>query len=447
MNGGTVSERRKTGNTQFAAPIGIPWCVEPDRASSDCDPGLLLENGTLDGAHRGAISKVHDRLAKYLASGRRHRYGCAHQIMMACDPFPTVNKLAEECGADWSGFRTTVGATAAAEAALKAALQPDHGGGRILDSDCCLVMFGSFARCEMMEGSDYDWAVLVDGVVNTAHSEQARAVGRAMDTAGLPSPGAAGVFGGLVFSHDLVHFIGGGADSNANLTRRMLMLLESRAVDLAPDDPSQRIWGNVVKNILKRYFEEDVHFRPGQHRVPRFLLNDITRYWRTICVDYAAKHREQGEQKWALRNAKIRLSRKLLYAAGIAFCFSCELNPPRNGAGCATPFVQAALKFAQTPPLEYLASFISQHIVDADKRKRVAGKIFGAYDRWLLLMNDTNTRGRLKKLSHAEAAGNPDFKQVRTIGSEFASGLRELFFNRDSEDDAIAKLSFDYVGF
>lgn len=111
------------------------------------------------------------------------------------------------------------------------------------------------------------------------------------------------------------------------------------------------------------------------------------------------------------------------------------------------PFIQAALSFAQTPPLEYLASFIRQHIADADKRKRVAGKVFGAYDQWLLLMNDKTTRENLKELSHAEAGENPNFQEVRRISSEFAAGLRELFFNREIEDDAIAKLSLEYVGF
>ncbi len=341
--------------------------------------------------------------------------------------------------------------TAKAEVKLKNALKSENSQGRILDADCSLVLFGSFARYEMLDGSDYDWAVLVDGVVNTAHSDQARAIALALKKAELLAPGTTGIFGGPVFSHDLVHYIGGSDDSNENLTRRMLMLLESRCFELATADTSERIWENVLKNILKRYFEEEVHFRPGQHRVPRFLLNDITRYWRTICVDYAAKHREQAGQKWALRNAKIRLSRKLLYAAGVAFCLNCELSPPASGhngnAPAAQPFIQSALNFAKTPPLEYLASFISSNVRDGRKRISSADRIFGAYNEWLLLMSRKEARNALKDLSHAEAGGNPHFQDVRSIGSEFAGGLRELFFNRASDDDPIANLSLDYVGF
>src|SRR2546422_386301 len=113
------------------------------------------------------------------------------KTMTLSDPFPTVAELAAECGQQWEGFTIAAQGTANAEAKLKRALASENSQGRILDADCCLVLFGSFARYEMLEGSDYDWAVLVDGVVNTAHSDQARAVEHALKRAGLPAPGTA----------------------------------------------------------------------------------------------------------------------------------------------------------------------------------------------------------------------------------------------------------------
>ena len=213
----------------------------------------------------------------------------------------------------------------------------------------------------------------------------------------------------------------------------------------------------MVSNILERYFEEDVHFSPkGKHRVPRFLLNDLTRYWRTICVDYAAKYQQQDGKKWALRNAKLRFSRKLLYAAGLAFCLSCELDPPKkvhkdlfgfHSDNSAQPFIESALQFALTPPLEYLAAFIETYVQDAARRKRIAKKIFGSYNEWLILLNSKTARDSLEKLSHSNAGGNQYFTKVRDQAPIFASGLRELFFNRESDKDPIAKLSLNYVGF
>ncbi len=383
---------------------------------------------------------------------------------LAASPFPTVEKFRKYYGRQWKGYQIAAKQTAVAEKKLRQQVLKSFSETerkRPLDGDSALILFGSFARFEMLAGSDFDWALLVDGVVNTQHLGQARKIEDAVrivaEKAGLKPPGSSGTFGGLVFSHDLVHCIGGIADSNINLTRRMLMLLESRWFNLADTDTSP-VWENVVKNILERYFEEDVHFTPqGERKVPRFLLNDLTRYWRTICVDYAAKHQEQDGAKWALRNAKIRFSRKLLYAAGLAFCLSCELNPPRriqrdlfglHQDTSARPYIESALKFAQTPPLEYLAAFIEAYVQNGAKRTRIVENIFGAYNEWLILLNNKAARDSLEKLDHSVARNNQHFKKVRKISEKFASGLRELFFNRQTDsDDHIANLSLEYVGF
>lgn len=292
--------------------------------------------------------------------------------------------------------------------------------------------------------------------MNTRHTRQARTLAEAIKKSNLTAPGAGGPFGNTIFSHEIVHCIGGPSDSNVNLTRRILLLLESRCFSASPTDTSL-VWRNVVSNILERYFEEDVHFSPkGKRRVPRFLLNDLTRYWRTICVDYAAKYREQDGKKWALRNAKIRFSRKLLYAAGLAFCLSCDLDPPPNvhrdlfgvyQENSVQPFIESALQFARTPPLEYLAAFIDGFVQDSERRKRISKSIFGSYNEWLILLNNEHARQSLENLHPADAKGDVYFENVRENGSVFAAGLRELFFNRENDADSIASLSLDYVGF
>lgn len=369
-------------------------------------------------------------------------------------PFPTVEKFAKLCNCKWKGFQAAAKETEKVERALLKALSRVSKR-RLLDPDSSLVLFGSFARCEMLQGSDCDWGLLIDGVVNTRHTTLEREIGSAIKRVSK-EPGGTGTFGNMIFSHDLVHRIGGVEDTNKNLTIRMLLFLESRCFNARASESSQ-VWTNVVSNILERYFEEDVHFSPtGKRRVPRFLLNDLTRYWRTICVDYAAKCRVQDGKKWALRNAKIRFSRKLLFAAGLAFCLSCQLDPPEDDQADlfgihsthgAQPYIDSALKFANTPPLEYLAAFVMAYVKDAARRKRIARKIFGSYNEWLLLLNNNAARTSLESLRHDEAKGNPYFEQVRKNGRQFASGLRELFFNRDRDTDPIANLSLDYVGF
>lgn len=71
------------------------------------------------------------------------------------DPFPTVRKLEKECDASWPSFAEAAAQTARAEDILRQVLtqtaQP-----RVLDPDSSLVLCGSFARHEMVNGSDCD---------------------------------------------------------------------------------------------------------------------------------------------------------------------------------------------------------------------------------------------------------------------------------------------------
>lgn len=382
--------------------------------------------------------------------------------MTANDPFPTVAKLAAEYGADWPNYARSAATTVQNERILQEVLFNAAPHGRLLDQDSSLVLCGSFARYEMVEGSDCDWTLLINGVVSNRHSETARVIDQALKTTGktrgLKDPGTSGTFGNLSFSHDLVHRIGGGSDSNENLTRRMLMLLESRPLNLSEADAAGSVWASVMRCILERYFEEDVHFRPDQRPVPRFLLNDLSRYWRTITVDYAAKHREQDGKKWAVRNAKLRFSRKLLFAAGLAFCFSCHLSPPETSqvglfgqypGDNSLPFIESAMGFARTPPLEYLAAFVNAFVKEPDKRKSVAENVFGSYNAWLGLLGDGEARQVLESLDHRviKETQNEVFDEIRRRSSDFARGLKLLFFNRENDADPIANLSLEYIGF
>jgi hypothetical protein len=373
-------------------------------------------------------------------------------------PFPTIKKLADESGSSWEAYGNSSSLTDQAESNLRDALQSGAESNRLLNPDVSLVLCGSFARYEMVKGSDYDWTLLIDGVVDNEHAVLGRSIHSAIKKANLESPGSSGTFGNLVFSHDLVHRIGGGADSNANLTRRVLTLLESRPFSLSSADSSAAVWENVLGNILERYFEEDVHFTPGKRSVPRFLLNDLTRYWRTVCVDYAAKHWEQDGKKWAIRNAKLRFSRKLIYASGLAFCISCQLDPPSSAHTnlfgemqdeSSLPFIERAKAFARTPALEYLAAFVDSFVSDPAKKKGIAQYLFGSYDWWLKTLNMEASRKELEDLDSSDVANCAVFQDVRQHSRDFAKGLELLFFGREREQelDSIANVAIQYVGF
>ena len=146
-----------------------------------------------------------------------------------------------------------------------------------LRPDCGLIVYGSLARLEMTGGSDVDWSLLVDGQTDGDDTFAARRVSELIaqlsKDLSIEPPTAGGPFGDHSFSHELVHKVGGDGDTNANTTRRILLLLESAS--LANDE----VRGRVVLAVLNRYLKQDSFFprRPGRpnYRVPRFLLNDL----------------------------------------------------------------------------------------------------------------------------------------------------------------------------
>jgi len=128
-------------------------------------------------------------------------------------------------------------------------------------------VFGSWARAELTDDSDDDWAVLVDRPFAAYERDVLAEILAAQDVlgGGPRKPGAQGVFGGPIAVPELIDHIGLDADTNTNLTRRMLLLLESR--DLHGSARS-----NAVSSILERYLNASVK----DEQPPRFLLNGAT---------------------------------------------------------------------------------------------------------------------------------------------------------------------------
>ncbi len=194
-------------------------------------------------------------------------------------------------------------------------------------------------------------------------------------------------------------------DDNRNLTQRMLLMLESVAV--VGEDVHRRCW----EQVLDRYLAEG----RSDHRPPRFFLNDVMRYWRTIAVDFAGKHKDD-ERKWGLRNAKLRTSRKMLFAGGLVPILRCHAL---RGAD-VQPFLAQQLAL---PASDRVAdAFLSADQVDAGVR------CLGAYDRWIGMVGDTATREELAGLDRASARDSATFIEVRRLAAEFQNGLLALLF-------------------
>jgi predicted nucleotidyltransferase len=258
--------------------------------------------------------------------------------------------------------------------------------------DTSLVIFGSLARGEWTLKSDLDWTYLIDGEVNADHLRISQQIDRNLAENKFIEPGPTGTFGNLAFSHEIVHQIGGQSDTNKNTTQRVLLLLESCFIGKRGDAHER-----VVRAVINRYLEEDDHHLDRdsrRYRVPRFLLNDIVRFWRTMAVDFASKQRDRGGKGWGLRNAKLRMSRKLIFASALSLCFGVALDPELNGQ-ISTDKNDIKLRLVnhirgrvRLTPLEILANFVDAHAA----HEGTAKAMFGSYAAFLDLLNDEAAR-------------------------------------------------------
>lgn len=78
--------------------------------------------------------------------------------------------------------------------------------------------------------------------------------------------------------------------------------------------------------------------------------------------------------------------------------------------------------FSATPSDRLAAAFLQFDAVEEGART------FAAYDRWLGIMSDLETRAELIRLSANTRNGSPLWQDVRAIGREFQQGLLALLF-------------------
>jgi hypothetical protein len=287
-----------------------------------------------------------------------------------------------------------------------------------IDPDATVVLLGSWGRHEVTSASDDDAIVLFTGRPRADACPTADQVAQAL---GGPAPGREGLFGDTAHLADLTGRIGLDADTNTNLTRRMLFLLESVPV------AGERAHADARARLIDTYLA--AHER--DYRPPRFLLNDLVRYWRTIAVDFEGKQRARAGEGWGLRHAKLRFSRKVLFAGGLLPVLECAALP----ADEMPAFLAGRLA---EPPLDRIArAFLEHGMADAGARALIA------YGGFLEMLDDEATRSHLATLSEEESDASAQFARIRALGDDLQAGLLALLF----EDYELERLVRDYLIF
>ena len=115
---------------------------------------------------------------------------------------------------------------------------------------------------------------------------------------------------------DIYKELGSRNDDYLNFfTARMLLILESKCLY------NENVYDKLIDEILHKYY---IDFDKNESFHPMFLVNDIIRFWRTLCLNYEySRSRNEPDQKQKIKahikNYKLKFSRKLT-------CYSLMLN-------------------------------------------------------------------------------------------------------------------------
>jgi len=164
-----------------------------------------------------------------------------------------------------------------------------------------------------------------------------------------------------------------------------------------------------------------------------------------MAVDFASKQRDRGGDGWGLRNAKLRMSRKLIFASGLLLCFGCNLDADLKKKisteknAIKLNLVNHIREWVRLTPLEIVARSLAAYSVP----KRVNEDFFSSYAAFLDLLDNPDSRKKLQNLRAVDSRNDPDFKKVKEISRIFESSLDYIFF----ENNKLKSLTRKYAVF
>lgn len=269
-----------------------------------------------------------------------------------------------------------------------------------LGDDVVVVVVGSLARREASSQSDLDYFVVHQGDV--APEGIFDSINEAISALGLRPPSSSGAFAISVSQDKFLSTIGGTEESNAELTRRMLFLLESDWI------VGESEYESLMNSVIQRYIRDKI----TQHQLARFFLNDLIRYYRTICVDFEYKTADGGKS-WGDRNIKLMFSRKLLYFSGVL---------------AAAETAQSACDFKRSELTRLLRLTPIDRVVDVCGVD--AARLLKRYDKFIGWMADGDVRDLLKGTTAEREDQSDKFREMKNAGHHFSWELESLLHRR-----------------
>ena len=145
----------------------------------------------------------------------------------------------------------------------------------------------------------------------------------------LPEFSGYGEYLEIHYIEDMLRHLGSPQDDYENLfTARILLLLESQIIY------NNDVYREIIERIIQTYYRDYHDHEKDFH--PIFLVNDIIRFWKTLCLNYEHKRNRINQKKGAknkahLRNLKLKYSRMLTcYSAVAMLCVGDAVLQPED---------------------------------------------------------------------------------------------------------------------
>jgi len=276
---------------------------------------------------------------------------------------------------------------------------------------------GSYARKEASQFSDIDLFFLLDcnlANVSSPNTKRLRLFSKIIEIAdGMKFPAFSndGQFLDILEYPNMEEELGGINDDHSNyFTARMLMLLESNPVF------GEATYEKILTNIVQAYFRDYKHH--PENFLPIFLINDILRFWKTLCLNYENKRNQPDAQherkiKQKIKNFKLKFSRMLT-------CFGSITAIIEMGADAD---VKQIVALRQDTPLERLTNVANKYKALKDDIEKVQREY-----NWFLEVTNVSEAALIDKFrdeifktdafSRADEFGMSVYKIVRYVAEE-----------------------------
>jgi len=270
-----------------------------------------------------------------------------------------------------------------------------------------IAVAGSLGRLDASPDlSDFDYLLLINDKGIDANKVDA-AIREVAKELALTTPNPIGAFAKPILVQELIEKAGSAEDDLFISAKRLLLLMESKPIY------NELEFKNILNRILDRYLrrvDED------RSREPLFLLNDIIRYFRGICVNYEFNFWKQN-QKWGLRYIKLLHSRILMYS-GLLFLTLNSSKP--SHAATKRDYILAHVELT---PMEKLV-----HVYQ-DNDDSSFNYLLSIYNLFLMKMNDPIARSQLD-VEFEERHRIPVYQELRVSGDALRKELMRFVFSR-----------------